>query len=123
MVFRSWSLVVSYTKELINLIKFSRYQYSDNLAISFINSVQGMYLECEKGALSIFFAGKSTGLDLDKRKILQYILIFTYYKTKSSPASVCLSACLLAMNSKNTARIFMRFSPVDRVIIPENSSI
>ena len=49
--------------------------------------------------------------------------IYTYYKTKSSAASVCLSVCLLAINSKTTAQIFMGFSPIDRVILPKNSGI
>ena len=49
--------------------------------------------------------------------------IYTYYKTKSSAASVCLSVCLRAKNSKTTARIFMGFSPIDRAILPENSDI
>ena len=45
---------------------------------------------------------------------------------KQSPPprlSVCLSVCLLAINSKTTARIFMGFSLIDRVIHPENSGI
>ena len=40
-------------------------------------------------------------------------IIYTYYKTKSSAASlslsVCLSVCLSAINSKTTERIFMSF--------------
>ena len=47
------------------------------------------------------------------------IYIYTYYKTKSSAASVCLHA----KNAKTTALIFMGFSPIDRVILPENSDI
>ena len=47
-----------------------------------------------------------------------YIYII-YYKTKSSAASVCLSA----INSKTTERIFTRFSPIDRAILPENTAI
>ena len=47
------------------------------------------------------------------------MIIYTYYKTKSSAASVC----LLTKNSKTTARIFLRFSPIDRVILPENTVI
>ena len=50
-------------------------------------------------------------------------IIYTYYKTKSSAASVCLSVCLRAKNSKPTTRIFMGFQPIDRVIHPENSGI
>ena len=41
------------------------------------------------------------------------LTIYTCYKTKFSAASVCLSVCLQAINSKTTARIFMRFSPID----------
>ena len=37
-----------------------------------------------------------------------HIFFYTYYKTKSSAASVCLSLCLLTKNSKTTA-------PIDRV--------
>ena len=47
------------------------------------------------------------------------IYIYTYYKTNFSAASVC----LLTKNSKTITRIFMRFSPIDRVIIPENTGI
>ena len=34
-----------------------------------------------------------------------------------------LSVCLSAINSTTTERIFMRFSPIDRVILPENTGI
>ena len=34
-----------------------------------------------------------------------------------------LSVCLHAKNSKTTAQIFMGFSPIDRVILPETSGI
>ena len=32
-----------------------------------------------------------------------------------------LSVCLLTINSKTTARIFIRFSPIDRVILQKNT--
>ena len=41
---------------------------------------------------------------------------------KQSP-SPHLSVCLLTKNSKTTERIFMPFSPKDRVILPENTGI
>ena len=34
-----------------------------------------------------------------------------------------LYVCLSAINSKTTEQIFMRFSPIDRVILPENTGI
>ena len=58
--------------------------------------------------------------DKNEMEILrESLVIYTYYKTRSSAASVCLHA----INSKTTARIFMRFSPIDRVIFPGNSGI
>ena len=41
---------------------------------------------------------------------------------KQSPP-LRLSVCLLTKNSKTRERIFMRFSPIDRVILPENTGI
>jgi hypothetical protein len=70
-----------------------------------------------------------------------YILIYFYdtthklntkiseiyiYKAKSLRhvcLSVCLSVCLNALNSKSTERIFMRFSPMDRVIREEGLGV
>ena len=53
-----------------------------------------------------------------------YIYIYIHIIKQSPPTrlSVWLSLCS-RKNSKTTARIFMRFSPIDRVILPENTDI
>ena len=56
---------------------------------------------------------------INREETRKYLSIYTYYKTKSSAPSVC----LWAINLKTTERIFMRFSPIDRVILPENTGI
>ena len=48
-----------------------------------------------------------------------YIYIHIHIIKESPPPH--LSVCLQAINSKTTERIFMRFSPIDRVILPENT--
>ena len=52
--------------------------------------------------------------------MLQYVLSIHMIKQSPPPR---LSVCLLTKNSKTTERISMRFSPIDRVILPENTGI
>ena len=54
-----------------------------------------------------------------KQSVVTYLSI---HIIKQSPPPR-LSVCLLTKNSNTTERIFMRFSPIDRVILPENTGI
>ena len=71
----------------------------------------------------VSLSDSTTSTKKGKKVILHNLSIYKYYKTKSSAASVCLFVCLLTKTSKTTQQIFMRFSPIDRVILPENTGI
>ena len=55
--------------------------------------------------------------------VMFILSIYLYILYNKVLRRVCLSVCLRAINSKTTEWIFMRFLPIDRVILPEHSGI
>ena len=65
---------------------------------------------------------KKINLPLAQKDVKTSRIVISIHVIKQSPPPR-LSVCPLAINSKTTARIFIRFSPIDRVILPENTGI